>query len=88
MPDCNSNAENTLVNMARGLLSTYDDMAEMIRLGAYRRGTDAEVDRAIQYFQPIEQFLAQGKHEHTSLEDGYAKLAQILGVSPWPVTVK
>jgi flagellum-specific ATP synthase len=88
MPDCNTNAENTLVNMARGLLSNYDDMAEMIRLGAYRRGTDADVDRAIQYFQPLEQFLAQGKHEHTSLEEGYTKLAQILGVSPWPVLAR
>ncbi len=85
MPDCNSNAENTLVTMARTLLSTYDDMAEMIRLGAYRRGTDPDVDRAIQYFQPIEQFLSQGKHEKTGLEESYARLAQILGVSPWPV---
>jgi flagellum-specific ATP synthase len=88
MPDCNSNAENTLVNMARGLLSTYDDMAEMIRLGAYRRGSDADVDRAIQYFQPIEQFLSQERQEKMSLEDGYAKLAQILGVQPWPVPVR
>jgi flagellum-specific ATP synthase len=88
MPDCNTNAENTLVNTARHLLSIYDDMAEMIRLGAYRKGSDPEVDRAIQYFQPIEQFLAQGKSEKATLADGYARLAQILGVQPWPVPVR
>lgn len=85
MPDCNSNAETTLVNMARQLLATYDDMAEMIRLGAYRKGSDPDVDQAIHYYQPLEAFLSQQKEEHSSLDEGYTKLAEILGVSPWPV---
>ena len=34
MPGCNSPAENELVGRARALIARYDDMAEMIRLGA------------------------------------------------------
>jgi flagellum-specific ATP synthase len=83
MPDCNSEQENALVQVARNLLSTYDDMAEMIRLGAYRKGTDPQVDQAIQYFPAIENFLRQRKDEKTNLDQGYNELAEILGISNW-----
>ncbi len=78
MPDCNTEEENKLVDRARKLISLYDDMAELIRLGAYRRGSDAAVDEAIHYFPAIEGFLAQRKDERTDLAACYAQLAQIL----------
>ncbi|NNL88318.1 MAG: FliI/YscN family ATPase [Marinicaulis sp.] len=37
----------------------YDDMQEMVRIGAYHRGTNAEVDAAIDLHRQIESFLAQ-----------------------------
>ena len=40
---------------------TYEDMVELIRLGAYRRGSNAAVDEAIHYHESLESFLAQGK---------------------------
>lgn len=83
MPDCNSENENALVQVARSLLSTYEDMAEMIRLGAYRKGTDPNVDQAIQYYPAIEEFLRQRKDETTTLEKGYDDLAKVLGISKW-----
>lgn len=46
MPDCNTDAENAIVDRARRLTATYEDMPELIRLGAYRRGSDADVDEA------------------------------------------
>ncbi|MCW2246357.1 flagellum-specific ATP synthase [Azospirillum fermentarium] len=83
MPGCNSQKENQLVGAARQLLASYDNMAEMIRLGAYRRGTDQQVDLAIHYQPALEAFLKQGKREQADLATGYAQLAEILGV-PWP----
>lgn len=83
MPGCNSEKENQLVGAARQLLASYDNMAEMIRLGAYRRGTDQQVDLAIHYQPALEAFLKQGKREQADLATGYAQLAEILGV-PWP----
>ncbi|SMF92224.1 flagellum-specific ATP synthase [Azospirillum oryzae] len=83
MPGCNTANENELVGHARRLLSSYDNMAEMIRLGAYRRGTDPQVDEAIHYQPALEAFLKQGKREATDLETSYAMLAEIFGVQ-WP----
>lgn len=78
MPGCNSPQENALVTAARRLMATYDDMAEMIRLGAYRPGSDAEVDAAIAHQPALEAFLAQDKAERADLASGYARLADIL----------
>lgn len=83
MPDCNTAQENALVQVARGLLSTYDDMAEMIRLGAYRKGSDPKVDQAIQYNEALENYLRQAKDETTLLDEGYEQLANILGIEDW-----
>lgn len=80
MPDCNTEEENQLVTSARQILSTYENMAEMIRLGAYRKGTDPEVDHAINFYPAIDNFLRQRKDEPSDLERGYAELARILGI--------
>jgi flagellum-specific ATP synthase len=53
-------------------------MEELIRLGAYRPGSSAEVDEAIRLHMPLERFLSQGKEEATSLAEGYQRLEQIL----------
>ncbi|MFD2234964.1 flagellar protein export ATPase FliI [Phaeospirillum tilakii] len=80
MPSCNNDEENALVRRARSLLATYEDMAELIRLGAYRRGTDPAVDEAIHYYPAIERFLGQLKSEATDLAGCYAQLAEVLGM--------
>ena len=84
MPGCNSAEENALIRRARLLLSTYDDMEELIRLGAYRPGSDAQVDEAIFYQPALDQFLAQRKDEATGMASGYAMLERILAQAPVP----
>lgn len=78
MPDCNSAGENVVVSRARQLLAAYEDMAEMIRLGAYRAGSDPITDEAIQYYPLIEEFLRQDRAECTDLATGYARLGEII----------
>lgn len=78
MPGCNSEGENALVSAAKRLLAVYDDMAELIRLGAYRRGSDPAVDEAIHYYPALEAYLSQRKHEATDLDSSYRLLAEIL----------
>ena len=79
MPKCNNEAENRLVQRAKTLMATYENMGEMIRLGAYRAGTDPAVDEAIQYHEALEQCIAQDKDERRTLADSYAQLAACLG---------
>jgi len=78
MPGCNTEDENVLVRRARTLMATYEDMADMIRLGAYRRGSDPQVDESIKYHDALEAFLSQDKDDQADLQDGYDRLAEIL----------
>jgi flagellum-specific ATP synthase len=66
------------INRARQVMATYTDMEELIRLGAYRSGSSAEVDEAIAFHKPLEAFLAQSKEEATTMAEGYQTLDRIL----------
>lgn len=79
MPGCNSAEETALIQAARRHMAIFGDMEEMIRLGAYRRGSSPEVDEAIRLEPQLEAFLGQGKDERASLDEGFAALRQILG---------
>jgi flagellum-specific ATP synthase len=67
-----------VIMRGRQVMATYADMEELIRLGAYRAGSSAEVDEAIRLHEPLEAFLRQAKDEKSSLDDGYRQLAHIL----------
>src|SRR6201991_4167811 len=68
-----------VIQKARAVMATYADMEELIRLGAYRAGSSAEVDEAIRLHEPLEAFLRQTKDEVSNLGEGYRQLEQIVG---------
>jgi flagellum-specific ATP synthase len=78
MPACNSDDEQKLVLRARQPLTIYEDMAELIRLGAYKAGTNPEVDEAVRLYPALEAFLAQSKTERAALSECYDALSAIL----------
>jgi flagellum-specific ATP synthase len=82
MPDCLEDGQNELITRARQLMATYSEMEELIRLGAYRRGTNPEVDEASAYQPMLEAYLSQTKGEHVTIEAGYEELARILNSEP------
>jgi len=53
----------------------------LIRLGAYRQGSDPQVDEAIHYFAAIDEFIHQTKEDHSDLESGYTDLANRLDMN-------
>ena len=78
MPMCHAPRENALVAEARKLLAAHADMEELIRIGAYKSGADATIDRAIAKLPALEAVLAQGRHEHCDLTAGFALLEEAL----------
>ncbi len=78
VPGCNSAEENALTRQARAVLALHADMADLIRLGAYRSGTDPAVDEAIRIVPLIEAILRQDRHDATGIEDSFARLRQAL----------
>src|SRR5580693_6317315 len=80
MPRSADQAYVPVIQRARQVMATYADMEELIRLGAYRPGSSAEVDEAIKLHKPLEAFLAQAKNEATGIGDGYRRLEEIVGL--------
>jgi flagellum-specific ATP synthase len=78
MPGCQTPFEQDLVRTARQTLAAYANMEELIRIGAYRRGSDPQVDRAIRLNPALEAFLTQLKDEATPLDEAFARLHQLL----------
>src|SRR5215469_6455261 len=81
MPGCNTEDEQNLVMRAKKPLTVYEDMAELIRLGAYKAGTNPEVDSAVKLYPQLEAFLAQRKDEQSGLKQGYDALSAIMGTA-------
>jgi len=86
MPGCNTAQEQRIVAQARAPMATYDDMAELIRLGAYKAGTNAEVDNAIRLNPHLETFLIQKKDECATFAESYSALETIMGDGKGRVT--
>ena len=61
----------------RRLMSTYRDAEDMINIGAYVKGSNSDIDRAIQQNPSIESFLSQGVFEKTPWEELYANLLEV-----------
>jgi flagellum-specific ATP synthase len=79
VPKCLSASENALVMKTRQALSVYNDMAELIRLGAYTAGSDPQVDEAIRLMPELNAFLRQTPEEKSSMADSFARLGKVLG---------
>ena len=78
VPGCNSSAENALMRRARSILALHADMADMVRLGAYKTGSDPAVDEAVRLAPRIEAMLRQTGEDSTSIEDSFAALAEAM----------
>jgi flagellum-specific ATP synthase len=70
--------ERPLVAEARRLLSTYGDLRDLVRLGAYRPGHDDAADDAVRLAPGIEAMLAQGRAEPSDPDQAFGALAAAL----------
>jgi type III secretion protein N (ATPase) len=76
-----SSEHGQAARQVRSLVAAYEEKRDLILLGAYARGSDARVDRAIAALPAIERFLAQRPDELDSFEVARAGLLR-LGSSP------
>ena len=81
LPDCHSDQENALLVEARACLATYNDLEDLIRLGAYQTSTDPEVDRAIRVFDAIELLAQQKSGDRFGSEESFELLEDALDAS-------
>jgi flagellum-specific ATP synthase len=70
--------ERDIARKARKLIALYSEMDELVRIGAYAKGADPEVDEAVRLWPQIEEFLQQDVHEVTTGEAAFTKLLDVL----------
>jgi flagellum-specific ATP synthase len=76
---CLDEAQAAMVRRARAVLSLHGEMVDMVRLGAYRPGTDAAVDEALRLTPAIEDFLRQAPGDRSGFEESFERLFRALG---------
>ncbi len=72
---CLAPEQAALVRRARALLAIHADMADMVRLGAYKAGADPAVDEAVRIAPKLHAMLTQAPGEHCGFDEGFARLA-------------
>lgn len=51
------------------MLATYKDAEDLINIGAYKKGSNAEIDYAIEKNKAVNEFLMQETDEKTTFEE-------------------
>ena len=65
VPGCLDAAEAGMVREARAVLAQAAELADLVRLGAYKRGADPDADRALRLAPELEALMRQGRVPHT-----------------------
>jgi flagellum-specific ATP synthase len=61
----------------RRLLSAYENSKDLVRIGAYQKGSDPVLDQALLVLPKLNQFLQQTPAEANTLDDTLARLLAI-----------
>ena len=62
----------------RELNSIYQQNRDLISIGAYTRGSDPLIDKAIEFNQSITEFLRQGMHQPVSFSESLQQLKTLM----------
>ena len=88
LPHCHVPAEQRIMAAARRSMAVYAENEELIRVGAYRAGADAEIDLSIRLAEAGEKFLGQSIRERTPSATAFAQLYGLLAESGHQVDVE
>ncbi len=75
---CLAAEDADLVRQARAVLSRWLDVADLVRMGAYRAGSDPDTDMAMALGPRIEACLRQRRDERSSLAQSVAMLRRVM----------
>lgn len=74
MPDVADREHLAVAIKIRRLLATYDDIEDLVNIGAYVPGSNPDIDLAVRAHPMIDQFLTQQMRERTSFDQVKAAL--------------
>lgn len=80
--DVTSPPHQAAARKLRAVMATYAEVEDLIRIGAYAKGTSPQVDRAVELMPAVEVFLKQMVGERTPFAETEAALERI--AAAWP----
>lgn len=81
MSDIVDKSHKTAANEFKKSMAVYANSEDLINIGAYVKGSSAEIDDAIAKHEAVNSFLTQFVDDKVSLEDSIDIICQITGVS-------
>jgi flagellum-specific ATP synthase len=63
--------------LLRRLMAVYARSEDLVRIGAYKPGSDPDLDRALRAREAIRTFLTQDAHEQVHFADCVSRLAAL-----------
>ncbi len=78
MVDLSDQDQRSVAAGARDILSAYRGAKDLINIGAYVRGSDSRIDRALTKIEQINGFLKQDIQEQDTLDNARKSLASII----------
>ncbi|MGF1510210.1 MAG: FliI/YscN family ATPase [Myxococcota bacterium] len=70
-----------IAGSVRRILSGFEEVRDLIQVGAYRAGTDAETDRTVKLHPLVMEFFRQDRRQRRSLRDDLTRLEALVGAS-------
>jgi flagellum-specific ATP synthase len=65
--------------LLRRLMAVYARSEDLVRIGAYKPGSDPDLDRALRARGAMRAFMTQDSHEHVSFGDCVSRLSTLAG---------
>jgi len=78
MGDVTKPEQRNLIHQFMDLLATYTESEDLINIGAYVKGSNAKIDKAISLIENMKEFLKQGIDEKVTVEENINKLSLLL----------
>jgi flagellum-specific ATP synthase len=72
-----TNEHKTVAGKLKNVLATYHDAEDLINIGAYKGGSNAEIDYAISKIKDVNEFLQQDVNTKLDFEEEVAMLMEI-----------
>ena len=61
------------------MMATFQRVEDMVNIGAYAHGSNAEIDQALSMIHPIRLFLQQNIDERSTLDQAFEALKKLTG---------
>ena len=85
MKDVTSEAHWDRVIEVKSMMAAYAEAEDLINIGAYARGSNPNIDRSLQFVDPINDYLRQGLKRSDSSEGFDHNVRLLMGIMAEPV---